>query len=245
MPELQKYTGSTNFYCTCSEGYNGLLSTGLPYSADNNELLFFGLTDGTNFKNNLKGINDKPIKLTCDQPDCNASAGGYALHPDDNTGMNINIKIPATSNSRTITFSYNGTPLFTILQQKKSTSVTYTYKVFIRNIGSNGVYPSIVSNGTLTDSPSSWSTIKIKSSIYPLCTMECYYTNSSDPYPDHIYMSNLYIAGENKAIKYYDGEEWNYGYTIKLFYFTGQNCKLQGTYNLPFGKTNDDQHFDI
>lgn len=120
MPELQKYTGSTNFYCTCSEGYNGLLSTGLPYSADNNELLFFGLTDGTNFKNNLKGINDKPIKLTCDQPDCNASAGGYALHPDDNTGMNINIKIPATSNSRTITFSYNGTPLFTILQKKKA-----------------------------------------------------------------------------------------------------------------------------
>lgn len=58
-------------------------------------------------------------------------------------------------------------------------------------------------------------------------------------------MSNLYIAGENKAIKYYDGEEWNYGYTIKLFYFTSQNCKLQGTYNLPLGKTNDDQYFDI
>lgn len=245
MPELQKYTGPTNFYCTCSKGYNGLLSTNFPYSVNSNEILYFGLTDGTNFKNNLKGINDKPIKLTCDQPDCNASAYGYAEHPDDDTGMNINIKIPATSNSRTITFSYNGTPLFTILQQKESTSVTYTYKVFIRNIGSNGIYPSIVSNGTLTDSPSSWSAIKIKSSIYPLCTMECHYTNSSDPYPDHIYMSNLYIAGENKAIKYYDGEVWNYGYTINLFYFTGQNCKLQGTYNLPFGKTNDDQHFDL
>lgn len=101
--------------------------------------------------------------------------------------MNININVPATLNSRTITFSYNGTLLFTILQQKKSTSVTYTYKVFIRNIGSNGVYPSIDTNSTLTDSPSSWSAIEIKSSIYPLCTMKCYYTNSSDPYPSHIY----------------------------------------------------------
>ena len=154
MSELQKYTGPTNFYCTCSEGYKGLLSTNLLQNAYSNKLLFFGLTDGTNFKNNLKGINDKPIKLTCNYLDCDASAYGYALHPDDDTGLNINIKIPATSNSRTITFSYNGTPLFTILQKKESTSITYTYKVFIRNIGSNAVYPSIESNSTLTDSPS-------------------------------------------------------------------------------------------
>lgn len=245
MPELQKYTGSTNFYCKCSDEHNTLLSTGFPDSAQSKELLYFGLTDGTNFKNNLKGINDKPIQLTCNYPDCVAAVYGYAEHPDDDTGMNISVKISATSNPRTITFSYKGTPIFNVIQEKKSTSVTYKYKVFIRNIGSNGVYPSIDSNGTLTDSPYSWSAIKIKSSIYPLCTMECYYTNSSDPYPSQIYMSNLCIAGENKAIKYYDGEAWNYGYTIKLFYFTGQNCKLQGTYNLPFGKTNDDQHFDI
>lgn len=247
MKEFQKYTGSTKFYCTDSGINNGLLNEGW-LSNDgnsNNKLIYFGLTDGTNFKNNLKGINDKPIQLTCDQSDCDASVYHYWDQPDNDTGMNINIKIPATSNSRTITFSYNGTPLFTILQQKKSTSVTYTYKVFIRNIASNDVYPSITSNDTLSDSPSSWSTIKITSSIYPLCTMKCVYTNSSDLYPTHIYMSNLYIAGENKAIKYYDGEEWKYGYNIKLFYFIGQNCKLQGTYNLPFGKTNDDQHFDI
>lgn len=245
MSELQKYTGPTNFYCTCSEGYKGLLSTNLLQNAYSNKLLFFGLTDGTNFKNNLKGINDKPIKLTCNQLDCDASAYGYALHPDDDTGLNINIKIPATSNSRTITFSYNGTPLFTILQKKESTSITYTYKVFIRNIGSNAVYPSIDSNSTLTDSPSSWNRIKIESSTQPLCTMKCVYSTSSDPYPDHIYMSNLYIAGENKEIKYYAGESWNYGYNIKLFYFSGQTCKLKGRYQFPFGKTNNDQYIDL
>ena len=246
MSELQKYTGSPNFYCTCSEGYNGLLSTNLPYSAYNNELLFFGLTDGTNFKNNLKGINDKPIKLTCNQFGCDASAYGYALHPDDDTGLNINIKIPATSNSRTITFSYNDIPLFTILQKKESTSITYTYKVFIRNIGSNAVYPSIASNFTLTDSPSSWNRIKIESSTQPLCTMKCVYFDPSVPYPNNIHMSNLYIAGENKEIKYYDGtEEWRYGLSIKIFYFDGPTCKYKGAYQLPFGKTNNDQYIDL
>lgn len=246
MSELQKYTGPTNFYCTCSEGYKGLLSTNLLQSAYSNKLLFFGLTDGTNFKNNLKGINDKPIKLTCDQLDCDASAYGYALHPDDDTGLNINIKIPATSNSRTIRFSYNGTPLFTILQKKESTSITYTYKVFIRNIGSNAVYPSIDSNSTLTDSPSSWNRIKIESSTQPLCTMKCVYSNSSDPYTNDIYMSNLCIAGENKEIKYYDGtEDWNYGFYINIFYFNGQTCKLKGRYQFPFGKTNNDQYIDL
>lgn len=242
MSELQKYTGPTNFYCTCSEGYKGLLSTNFLKNAYSNKLLFFGLTDGTNFKNNLKGINDKPIKLTCNQLDCDASAYGYALHPDDDTGLNINIKIPATSNSRTIRFSYNGTPLFNILQEKKSTPVTYTYKVFIRNIGSNAVYPSIESNSTLTDSPSSWTTIKIESSTQPLCTMECYYTDSSDLYPSEIRMRNLYIAEENKAIVHYNGGIWNYGYNIKLFYFIGQKCILRGTYKFPFGKTNNDQY---
>ena len=246
MSELQKYTGPTNFYCTCSEGYKGLLSTNLLQNAYSNKLLFFGLTDGTNFKNNLKGINDKPIKLTCNQLDCDASAYGYALHPDDDTGLNINIKIPATSNSRTITFSYNGTPLFTILQKKESTSITYTYKVFIRNIGSNAVYPSIASNSTLTDSPSSWNRIKIESSTQPLCTMKCVYSNSSDPYTNDIYMSNLCIAGENKEIKYYDGtEDWNYGFYINIFYFNGQTCKLKGRYQFPFGKTNNDQYIDL
>lgn len=240
MSELQKYTGSTNFNCTCSKGYHGLLST------PNNELIFFGLTDGTNFKNNLKGINDKPINLTCDQLDCDASAYGYAVHPDDDTGLTINLEIPATSNSRTIRYSYNGTPLFNILQQKEeNTPVTYKYKVFIRNIDSNGVYPSIVSNSTLTNSPSYWTLIKIKSSIYPLCTMECRYTDSSNLYPSYICMYNLYIAGEDQKVVYYNGELWNYGHTIKLFYFNGQKCIYRGTYKLPFGKTNDDQHFDV
>lgn len=58
-------------------------------------------------------------------------------------------------------------------------------------------------------------------------------------------MSGLSIAAENNVIKYYDGEPWYYGYNIKIFYFTGQNCKLQGTYKLPFGKTNDDQYFTL
>lgn len=76
--------------------------------------------------------------------------------------------------------------------------------------------------------------------------MTCVYANSSDPYTNSIYMSNLYIAGERGAIKYYDdGEEWNYGFSINLFYFNGQNCKLQGKYDLPFGKTNNDQYIDL
>lgn len=247
MKEFQKYTGSTKFYCTDSGISSGLLSTGMLSNDINSDskLIYFGLTDGTNFKNNLKGINDKPIQLTCNQPDCDASVYHYQDQPDNDTGMNININVPKSDKTRTIIFSYNGTPLFTILQQKKNTPVTYKYKVFIRNIDSNGVYPSIDSNSTLTDSPSSWSRIKITSSIYPLCTMECYYTNSSDLYPSEIRMRNLYIAEENKVIVNYEGGIWNYGYNIKLFYFIGQKCILRGTYKLPFGKTNDDQYFTL
>lgn len=123
MKEFQKYTGSTKFYCTDSGISSGLLTTGM-VSIDINsdsKLIYFGLTNGTNFKNNLKGINDKPIQLTCDQPDCDASVYHYWDQPDNDTGMNINLHIPKSYKNRTIIFSYNGTPLFTILQQKKST----------------------------------------------------------------------------------------------------------------------------
>lgn len=76
--------------------------------------------------------------------------------------------------------------------------------------------------------------------------MKCVYPNSSDPYANHIYMSDLCIAGENREIKYYDGtENWNYGFYINIFYFSGQNCKLKGTYQLPFGKTNNNQYIDL
>ena len=249
MSKFQKYTNNNIITVSADTLTEGYLTTKLfDNTTKNSKKVFFGLqADDGNFIGTLG--DHKVYSLTSNYSDCNAQLTNDKTSDisfeDMSTVRPIYLTIPISKETRTITFSYNGTPLFNILQKKESTSITYTYKVFIRNIGSNGVYPSIVSNGTLTDSPSSWSAIKIKSSIYPLCTMECYYTNSSDPYPDHIYMSNLYIAGENKAIKYYDGEEWNYGYTIKLFYFTGQNCKLQGTYNLPFGKTNDDQHFDI
>lgn len=242
MSKFQKYTNNT-ITVSADSVSQGLVDTKLFDPSSTNKQVFFGLqTDDGNFTGTL-GHNS--FSLDSNYSDCSATISDAASGEDTTTVRSIYFNIPKSDKTRTIIFRYNGTPLFTILQQKKSTSVTYTYKVFIRNIGFNGIYPSIVSNYTLTDSPSSWSAIKIKSSIYPLCTMKCVYSNSSDPYPDYIYMSNLYIAGENKAIKYYDGEAWNYGYTIKLFYFTGQNCKLQGTYNLPFGKTNDDQHFDI
>lgn len=242
MSNFQKYTNQT-ITVSADSVTQGLLNTKLFDSTSTSKQVFFGLqTDDGIFTGTL---GNNSFSLDSNQSDCSGTISDAASGEDKTTARSIYINIPKSDKTRTITFSYNGTPLFTILQQKKSTSVTYTYKVFIRNIGSNGVYPSIVSNGTLTDSPSSWSAIKIKSSIYPLCTMECYYTNSSDPYPAHIYMSNLYIAGENKAIKYYDREVWNYEYTINLFYFTGQNCKLQGTYNLPFGKTNNDQYIDL
>lgn len=241
MPPLKKYTNNT-ITISADRELNCYLTRGLFEGTQNTESVLFGLQeDDGNFTGTL---GDNHFLLDYNHPDCYGeildSATGY-----DTTARMIAINVPKSDKTRTIIFSYNGTPLFTILQQKKSTPVTYTYKVFIRNIDSNGVYPSIVSNSTLTDSPSSWTTIKIESSIYPLCTMECYYTDSSDLYPSEIRMRNLYIAEENKAIVHYNGGIWNYGYNIKLFYFIGQKCILRGTYKLPFGKTNDDQHFDI
>lgn len=243
MSKFQKYTNNT-ITVSADSVSQGLLNEKLfDPSSTTSKQVFFGLqTDDGNFTGTL-GHNS--FSLDSNYSDCSATISDGASGQDTTTVRSIYFNIPKSDKTRAIIFRYNGKPLFTILQQKKSTSVTYTYKVFIRNIGSNGIYPSISSNGTLTDSPYSWSAIKITYSIYPLCTMECVYSNSSVQYPDYIYMSNLYIAGENKAIKYYDGEVWNYGYTINLFYFTGQNCKLQGTYNLPFGKTNDDQYIDL
>lgn len=120
MSDFQKYTDFSNFYCTCSEGFHGLLSTIDVYRNNGREtLLYFGLTDGTNFKNKLKGINDKPIQLTCDQPDCDASVYGYFNHPDDDTGMNINVVIPKNTNTRYIKFSYNNIEIFRMRQIKK------------------------------------------------------------------------------------------------------------------------------
>lgn len=242
MSNFQKYTNQT-IKVSADSVSQGLLNTGLFDPTSTSKQVFFGLqTDDGNFTGTL-GHNS--FSLDSNYSDCSGTISDGASGEDTTTARSIYVNIPKSDKTRTIIFSYNGTPLFTILQQKKNTSVTYTYKVFIRNIDSNGVYPSIISNETLTDSPSSWSQIKIKSSIYPLCTMTCVYTNSSDPYPDHIYMRNLYIVEENKRITHYEGDAWNYGYSIKLFYFIGQNCKLKGTYKLPFGKTNDDQHFDI
>lgn len=217
-------------------------STGTP--TNDASVLLFGLQDSdNNFLNNLG--EESEYELTCSASDC-SSAIHTGINSTYHTALNIWITLGATTQQRTVTYSYKGTPLFSILQGIKDTSITYTYTVFIRNIGSNGIYPSITSNSTLTDSPSSWSAIKISSSIYPLCTMSCYYGNSTDNMPSNIYMSSLCIAGENKKIKYYDdGESWSYGTQINLFYFSGQNCKLQGTYNLPFGKNNDNQYITL
>lgn len=242
MSNFQKYTSQT-IRVSADSVTQGLLNTKLFDSTSTSKQVFFGLqTDDGIFTGTL---GNNSFSLDSNQSDCSGTISDGASGEDTTTARNIYINIPKSNKTRTITFSYNGIPLFNVIQEKKSTSISYTYKVFIRNIGSNGVYPSIDSNATLTDSPSSWSSIKIKSSIYPLCTMTCKYTNLSDPYPAHIYMSDLYIAGENREIKYYNGEPWNYGYNIKIFYFIGQNCKLQGTYKLPFGKTNDDQYFTL
>ena len=134
MSEFQKYTGSTKFYCYYSGTHHGLLSTTRVYPKAfkvfedaNDELLYFGLTDGTNFKNNLKGINNKPIQLTCDQPDCDASVYHYSDNPDNNTGMNIRLLISETSNTRYITFSYNNKYVFKIRQIHKIIYI-FTYK---------------------------------------------------------------------------------------------------------------------
>lgn len=242
MSKFQKYTNHT-ITVSADSVSQGLVNTKLFDPSSTNKQVFFGLqTDDGNFTGTL-GHNS--FSLDSNYSDCSATISDGASGEDTTTVRSIYFNVPKSDKTRTIIFSYNGTPLFTILQKKKSTAVIYTYKVFIRNIDSNGVYPSIDSNDTLSDSPSSWSTIKITSSIYPLCTMECYYTDSSDLYPSQIRMRNLYIAEENKKIVHYNGGLWNYGYNIKLFYFIGQKCILQGTYKLPFGKTNDDQHFDI
>lgn len=242
MSKFQKYTNNT-ITVSADSVSRELVVTKLFDPSSTNKQVFFGLqTDDGNFTGTL-GHNS--FSLDSNYSDCSATISDAASGEDTTTVRSIYFNIPKSDKTRTIIFRYNGTPLFTILQQKKSTSVTYTYKVFIRNIGSNGVYPSITSNSTLTGSPSSWSALKITSSTQPLCTMKCVYPNSSDPYTNDIYISDLCIAGENKAIKYYDGEAWNYGYTINLFYFTGQNCKLLGTYQFPFGKTNNNQYIDL
>lgn len=239
MSKFQKYTNHT-ITVSADSVSQGLVNTKLFDPSSTNKQVFFGLqTDDGNFTGTL-GHNS--FSLDSNYSDCSATISDGASGEDTTTVRSIYFNVPKSDKTRTIIFSYNGTPLFTILQKKKSTAVIYTYKVFIRNIDSNGVYPSIDSNDTLSDSPSSWSTIKITSSIYPLCTMECYYTDSSDLYPSQIRMRNLYIAEENKKIVYYNGGLWNYGYNIKLFYFIGQKCILRGTYKLPFGKTNDDQY---
>ena len=239
MSKFQKYTNHT-ITVSADSVSQGLVNTKLFDPSSTNKQVFFGLqTDDGNFTGTL-GHNS--FSLDSNYSDCSATISDGASEEDTTTVRSIYFNVPKSDKTRTIIFSYNGTPLFNVLQQKKSTPVTYKYKVFIRNIDSNGVYPSIVSNSTLTDSPSSWTNIKITSSIYPLCTMECYYTDSSDLYPSQIRMRNLYIAEENKKIVYYNGGLWNYGYNIKLFYFIGQKCILRGTYKLPFGKTNDDQY---
>lgn len=242
MPPLKKYTNNT-ITISADRELNCYLTRGLFEGTQNTESVLFGLQeDDGNFTGTL---GDNHFLLDSNHPDCYGeildSATGY-----DTTARMIGINVPKSDKTRTIIFSYNGTPLFTILQKKESTYITYTYKVFIRNIGSNAVYPSIESNPTLTDSPSSWNRIKIESSTQPLCTMKCVYSNSSDPYTSTIYMSNLCIAGEHKEIKYYDGtEDWDYGLYINIFYFNGQTCKLKGRYQLPFGKTNNDQYIDL
>lgn len=242
MSKFQKYTNNTIIVSADSVS-QGLLNGKLFEHSSTSKQVFFGLqTDDGNFTGTL-GHNS--FSLDSNYSDCSATISDGASGEDTTTVRSIYFNVPKSDKTRTIIFSYNDTPLFTILQQKKNTPVTYKYKVFIKNIDSNGVYPSIGSNSTLTDSPSSWTTIKIESSIYPLCTMECYYTDSSNLYPSVIRMSNLYIAEENKKIVHYGGGIWNYGYNIKLFYFIDQKCILRGTYKLPFGKTNDDQYFTL
>lgn len=249
MSKFQKYTNNNIITVPADTLTEGYLTTKLfDNTTKNSKKVFFGLqADDGNFIGTLD--DHKVYSLTSNYSDCNAQLTNDKTSDisfeDMSTVRPIYLAIPISKETRTITFSYNGTPLFNILQKKESTSITYTYKVFIRNIGSNGAYPSIDTNDTLTNSPSYWSPIKITSSIYPLCTMTCVYSKSSDAYPDHIYMSGLSIAAENNVIKYYDGEPWYYGYNIRIFYFTGQKCKLQGTYKLPFGKTNDDQYFTL
>lgn len=243
MSKFQKYTNNT-ITVSADSVSQGLVNTKLFDPSSTSKQVFFGLqTDDGNFTGTL-GHNS--FSLDSNYPDCSATISDGASGQDTTTVRSIYFNIPKSDNTRMITFSYNGTLLFKIWQKKESTSVTYTYKVFIRNIGSNGVYPSIVSNTTLSNSPSSWSAIKITSSTQPLCTMKCVYPNSSDPYTNDIYMSDLCIAGENKEIKYYDGtEDWNYGFYINIFYFSGQNCKLKGRYQFPFGKTNNEQYIDL
>lgn len=137
MKEFQKYTGSTKFYWYSSGTNGGILTTRHAYPQvfkvfedANDEELYFGLTDGTNFKNNLKGINDKPIQLTCDQPDCDASVYHYYVNPDNpdnNTGMTIRLIIPENLNTRYITFSYNNKYVFKMRQIQKIIYI-FTYK---------------------------------------------------------------------------------------------------------------------
>ncbi len=238
MSNFKIYT-NFNIETTADSSINGLLNTDLFGDTLSNRQVFFGLkTDDNDFNGNLE---NNSFTLDCNYSDCEATISNGASGEDTTTVRSIYIHVPTYSQARTIMFSYKNTPLFSVIQQKKTYS--YSYNVYIKNIGSNAIYPSITSNLTLTNSPSSWSAVRFTSGKF--CKMTCYYSSNSDVFPYKIYMNDMYVVGEDKQIRFYDGELWTYGTSIKLFYFSGQNCKLQGTYNFPFDKTNNDQYITL
>lgn len=245
MADFQIYSPTSNIIQLESDvEWNMHLLNTNDFGESTNKTVCFGLKDNNNVITGNLG-NDS-FAISCDTSTC-----GAALLPtpsnDLTTGRGIGVSISKSSIQRQVTFSYDGTTLFKINQAATSDGVTYTYNVYIKNIGYNAIYPSITSNDTLTNSPSSWSSVKISSSSQLFCKMTCKYSSnySDDDLCSIIYMSSLTIVGENKQIKYYDDELWEYGTQIKIFYFSGVNCKLQGTYNLPFGKNNNDQYITL
>lgn len=114
MSKFQKYTNNT-ITVSADSVTQGLLNTRLFDGSSNNKQVFFGLqTDDGNFTGTL-GHNS--FSLDSNYSDCSATISEGASGEDTTTVRSIYVNVPKSDNTRMITFSYNGTLLFKILQK--------------------------------------------------------------------------------------------------------------------------------
>lgn len=125
MSNFKKYTSA--IIQNNGTAINGLLNTDL-FNTTENKQVFFGLSDIDGNFNNKLGNNS--FTLNSNVSGCTATISDGASGEDSTTVRSIYLNIPATSNSRTITFSYDNKILFSIQQTvpKKQADIMFTYR---------------------------------------------------------------------------------------------------------------------
>lgn len=117
MSKFQKYTNKT-ITVSADSVVRGLLNTGIFGGSSNSKQVFFGLqTDDGNFTGTL---DHNSFSLDSNYSDCSATISDGASGEDTTTVRSIYVNVPKSDRTRTIIFSYNGTLLFNIIQQKKA-----------------------------------------------------------------------------------------------------------------------------